>query len=260
MILHSPTERGEVIKALTRLANGHGLEVATSSLPESLGVDFCWMPDHTDGWYGIQRKELHDFLASVDDGRLTREIAQMKAGVLHPLLAFEGRIQLSTSGQVLTRGRGPNVEWERLMKQFLTLAHHGVQVMYTNSATDTARLIMVAYWWSQSPDHGTGTNRPKPSNDWGKLTNRDFQIHMLMGLDGIGRKTADDIITTLGRCPITVDATVDELMTVPGIGKLTARKIVESINGLPDGVVAKRNKPQGSRRVGGKRAKTNDQR
>jgi len=243
MILHSPTERGEVVKSLIRLAEHRDITVLSSGKVEPLGVDYCWMPDHSDAWYGIQRKELHDFIASVNDGRLAKEIAQMKAAIMYPVLAFEGKVQLTNDGQVITKRQAPNVAWSALLKQFLTISSHGVQIMFTNSATATAELIVVAYEWSRNVNHSTGATRPMPANDWGALTNRDFQVHMLQGIDGIGRKTAQDIIDTLGRCPLRVDATMEELLGVPGIGELTARKIIETINGKPATKIAKRGKP-----------------
>lgn len=241
-LFHSPTERGQVISSLSRLTSagyptrgprgGKGTQrvtLASSSAPERYGVDFGWMCEHEDDWRGVQRKEMSDFLASLDDGRLAKEIAQMNAHIIMPTLVLEGRIQVA-NGQVITPRFNDNIEYGSFMRRLLTLANRGVQVFFTNEPSQTAEFIWSYYVWSQRENHDAASTRPKPSNDWGKLTNRDFQVHLLQGLDGVGVKTAKAIIETLGRCPLKVDATVEELMQVPGVGRATARKIVYSIN------------------------------
>lgn len=243
VILHSPTERGEVIRRLTALADD-GLRtkgprggekrmkvrVASSAIPESYGVDFGWLNEDEDDWRGAQRKELSDFLASLDDGRLAREIAQMNAHVIMPMLVLEGRIQVA-QGQVMTPRFRNNIEYGSFMRRLLTIANRGVQVFSTSEAGQTAEFLWAYFVWTQQAGHETASHRPKPAGDWGKPTNLDWQVHLLQGLDGVGAKTAKAIIETLGRCPLRVDSTVEELMQVPGIGRATARKILYSING-----------------------------
>lgn len=228
-IYHSPTERGTVIRTLTRLASDAGVPVKSSGLPEPRGVDFLWL-DAAGDWRGVQRKELSDFLASLDDGRLAREIAQMNAHVTMPTLVLEGRLQYA-NGSLLTKGWTRNVTYASFQRRLLTISNRNVAVFFTHEAAQTAEWIMAFHAWTMQESHETASHRPKPTNDWGKLTNADWQVHLLQGLDGVGAKTAKAIVETLGRCPLKVDATVAELMTVPGVGRATARKIIHSING-----------------------------
>lgn len=228
MILCSPTERAAIRQPLDRLARAHAIDVEISALAERKGVDFAW--HHNGRWWGVQRKELHDFLASLDDGRLTKEIAQMNAHVTMPIVALEGRIALTNDGMVMTKGYGRPITWSSLRRRMLTVQSRGIGVFQTDGHAGTAELIVDLYEWSMAEGHTTATTRPKPTADWGKLTNRDFQVHLLTSLPDVGRKTAEAIIDTLGRCPVRIDATVAELMTVPGIGRVMARKIVNTIN------------------------------
>lgn len=235
MILHSPTERGEVIRRLTALCaaprpKALKIPVACSSIPEPMGVDFAWFSDAEDEWHGVQRKELSDFLASLDDGRLAKEISQMNAHVIMPTLVLEGRVQIA-SGHVMTGRFKNDIPYGGFMKRLITINHRGVQVFFTGEAGQTAEFIHAYYQWTMEASHETASHRPKPTGDWGKPSNHDWQVHLLQGLDGVGAKTANAIIDTLERCPLRVDATVEELMRVPGVGRATARKIIHSING-----------------------------
>lgn len=244
-ILHSPTERARVVEAVAKAAAAANLDpalsVEVSSLAEPRGVDFLWrgyaLIGDGDGearvqgaWHGVQRKELNDLLASFDDGRLSKEIAQMAASVALPHLLIEGRVSADLNGELVTNSWGRGITISGLRKRLLTIASRGVHVSWTRDIRDTADAVVDAYLWSQQRDHATGRSRPKPRSDWGRPTNLDFQVHLLEGLPGVGVGTARKIIETLGRCPVRVDATVDELVAVPGVGKATAQKIL-SING-----------------------------
>ncbi len=227
MILHSPTERGAVVKSLVREAAVVDIEVTSSAMCEKRGVDFLW---HEQGqWWGVQRKELHDLLASFDDGRLTKEIAQMSASVTMPHLVIEGRIQVDNEGWLVTKGFGRQVSIVGLRKRLLTIGYRGVFLSYTASARETGAMIVDTYMWSQSASHSTAATRPAAVGAWGTPTNRDYQLHLLQGLPDVGPKLAGAILDHFGRCPLVLDLTERELTTVPGIGRVKARKILASI-------------------------------
>ena len=229
MILHSPTERGTVITALHKLGKQHKVKVASSGIVEAKGVDYAWL-DHEDEWHGVQRKELKDFMASLDDGRLTKEVHQMNASVRMPLLVLEGRIQIR-DGKVMVARYTRDMTFASFQRRLLTLAGRGVMTVFASEPQLTAETIMAYYLWSQSDSHTTAITRPKPQNDWGKPTNRDWQVYLLQGIDGMGVTRANAILDTLGYCPLQVVASVEELMQVPGIGKKMAEKIIGSVNG-----------------------------
>lgn len=233
MIAASTTERGTVVETLRQLADSAGVAVTRSWLPETLGLDYAWVDVH-DNWTGVQRKELNDYVASLRDGRLSREIAQMCSETSNPVLVVEGRMMVSGragEGVVALRGHGPGVAYSGVIKQMLTIANTGIRVLFTEDERRTAEVIMAAFKWSMVATHSTGANRPAPTNDWGKPTNRDWQVHLLQGIDGVGRKTAEAILDTLGYCPLRVTASEEELRSVPGIGKVLARRIIASVNG-----------------------------
>lgn len=232
MILVSPTERPRIIHALQdaikrlRATTGEDIPVERSSSPEKRGVDFLWRANNQ--WWGVQRKELHDLLASFDDGRLKLELAQMRAAVTMPHLVVEGRIAASNEGMLMTDGWGRPVSLSSLRHRMLTVQYEGVAVDYVRDVNGTASLIVDAYLWSHKANHSTAQTRPKPKSDWGRLSNKDYQMHLLQGLPEVGPKMAESIIDTLG-FPLTLNATEAELQTVPGVGPATARKIVKAL-------------------------------
>lgn len=229
VILHSPTERDKITSRLLEAAAFQQITVEASSLCEPRGVDFLWRGHG--GWYGVQRKELNDLFASFDDGRLSKEIGQMRGSLVMPWLLIEGRIVADLEGNVTTSGFGRPRKVAMLRKQLLTIAREGVHVGYASGIRDTVTQILEGYAWSQAKTHTTGKGRPAPNNRWGKPSNRDYQRHLLMGLPGVGATMADAILDHFGGCPLQMMVDEAALCEVPGIGRKKARQILDGIGG-----------------------------
>lgn len=220
-----------MVEALRAAARRSALDVESSPRVETAGCDFLWR--NNGQWWGVQRKELNDFIASLNDGRLTKEVGQMKASVALPVVVIEGKIRFihgvlaSSSGY----GRGREITEDGWQGRLLSLMHMGVHVQYTADRDDTARWVCAYYGWSSRPDHHTASTRPMERSDyWGNVSNEDFQMHMLTSLPGIGPKLALRIIRTVGM-PLTLGVGVDELMMVEGLGAKKAQQIVKVFNG-----------------------------
>lgn len=208
----------------------------TSALPEQYGVDILFSVKSQ--WVGIQRKEINDLVASVHDGRLSRELAMMKRCSLS-ILAIEGKPQWTMDGELMGRGMNGNgrsndngngagrVKWTKSQHRGLcfSVSSQGVWVTTTDSASDTVEYAQQLEAWLRKEKHSLLVNRPGPETVWGRPDNRDFQRHLIMGLPGIGSDIAERIIDTVGM-PFGMRVTVEELMTVPGIGKKRAEQIV----------------------------------
>lgn len=232
VIWHSPTERGEIIRHLGRYSGGN---IKSSGIPESRGVDYVW--EHNDTWHGVQRKELSDFLASLQDGRLAKEIGQMRASITMPMLVIEesaGQPQWAhpheLDGGTWAGYTGRPITWAALQKILLTIRAQGIGIAATSGPRQTAQWIVAMRDWSMKETHSI-KGRPTPKDDWGNATNRDWQMHLLTALDGIGPKTANAILDHLGESPIKVTVDEQTLCQIPGIGAVTARRIIHSING-----------------------------
>lgn len=199
----------------------------TSSLPEQYGVDVLFSAKGQ--WVGIQRKEVNDLVASVHDGRLSRELSMMKRCSL-AVLVVEGKPTWTMDGELMGRGNGNGKNGGRWTKQqhrglCFSVSSQGVWVMTTDSAADTVQFAQQLEQWLRKEKHSLLVNRPGPETVWGRPDNRDFQRHLIMGLPGIGSDIAERIIDTVGM-PFGMRVTVEELMQVPGIGKKRAEQIV----------------------------------
>lgn len=191
-----------------------------SSIPERYGCDFIFGADS--GLYGVQRKEYNDFVASVMDGRLGKELGQM-VSLQQGMLCIEGRPQWTEDGMWLGRTR-----WSRASHfgYLWGVRARGVWVEYTDSPAETAALVTMWERWVNKPEHGSLVVRGgPPAPAWGKASNVEFQEWMLQSMPGVGAKVAHAIVETLG-CPLAWKVGVEELMSVPGIGKVRAEKLI----------------------------------
>lgn len=200
---------------------------ASSLITESYGVDFLW--DSALGMVGVQRKQFpSDFLASMHDGRLNVEYAQMKE-LSMAVLMIEGTPHWTTEGRLI-RGRNDKRNgWTKSQhRNYLhSVQLRGIHVVYTDNVTDSIQYLMDLSVWTNKVDHHSLDTRPGPSGSgWARVTNRDYQVHLLTSLPNVGPKTAKAILDVVGM-PFLLTATREELMAVPGVGAKMADRIIK---------------------------------
>jgi ERCC4-type nuclease len=198
----------------------------TSTLPEKYGVDFLWFAK---GWCGVQRKEVKDLAASLRDGRLGREVAQM-GPLRQRLLVVEGMLE-QVGASILYRHQNlmSLAQWQSTL---WGLQEQNIKILFTRNKAETAMAVDAFERWTKKERH-TALAKTRDSvrvNSWGKSTDRDFQIHMLTGIPGVGRGTAEAVVDHFGGMPITWTVTEDELCQVPGIGKVKAQRMVNALS------------------------------
>jgi len=220
-IFVAPSERHP---ALTKLAD------KVSNLPEKYGCDIIWRAHNQ--WWGVQRKEIKDFIASILDGRLAKEVGQMQGHVSLPIVAIEGKVQWSDNGTLMHSSYGKPVTKAQYNGMLFSLMLKGVQVMFTANPQETADLCRHLAEWSQKETHNSMDRRPGPdqASVWGKATNMDWAKHLLQGFPGIGPQVASDIIKHFGRVPLQWTVTPAELLKVPGVGPTRAKALIESFD------------------------------
>lgn len=213
-MLVAPTERG-AIAALGK----------SSSLPEKFGADVLWFARGKK--WGVQRKEVKDLRASVEDGRLGKEVGQARAAGVHLVVAVEGRVHWSTDGVWMDPwGRPWNKHgWWGVQ---VAVQNMGAWVVWTEDAQDTAAFIRGHQLWTEKARHESLMSRPGPKGVWGtQATNRDFAVHLLTSFPGVGVELAGRMYDAFGRAPLKWDVGEDELAQVAGLGKGKIRKLLE---------------------------------
>lgn len=224
-ILISPAERHPAILSLGE----------THSLPETVGCDILWSAY---GLCGVQRKAVSDLLASVDDGRLPMEVAQMKASLRVGVVVIEGRIAytgtaddsvlLGQYGQQWTRGRLESLE--------MSIMAEGIWVRHSTDERDTARVVMSVAKWTSKPEHRTVSSFPKTNlSKWGTAENDDWLVRVLSSFPGISVTRARGIVgrwreihPESNQSPLGWRMGYEELLSVPGIGPPTVKKLLEA--------------------------------
>jgi ERCC4-type nuclease len=198
----------------------------TSLVPEQYGVDFLFSSTEF-GLVGVQRKELKDFVASVQDGRLSKELGMMKRLGL-AMLVLEGRPTWTNDGLLtLTSTR-----WS--MSQHLgtlwSVQLSGCWTSTTSTAQETSTLISAFMRWTAKPRHIGLESRPGPAADeWGKVGNREWGIHLLQGFRGIGPVQAAAIYDHYRSVPLMWKVGLLDLLDVPGIGNTRAERLLEAL-------------------------------
>jgi ERCC4-type nuclease len=199
-----------------------------SLVPEDYGSDFLWASP-VFGLVGVQRKEASDFVASVMDGRLDKELAQMKQLGLS-LLILEGRTSWTNDG-LATWTRS---QWRvsQHLGKLWSIQLNGCWVVTTTTVAETSTSISAFMRWTSKPRHIGGHARPGPEPDeWGKVGNREWAIHLLQGFKGIGPKQAAAIFDHFDGVPMSWDCDTLDLLEVPGIGEKRADQLMEALRG-----------------------------
>lgn len=221
-MLVSPTEHHPAFAGIGKV----------SSIPEKFGADFL-VNARGVGVIGVQRKEVRDFVASLIDGRLSKEISQMcHHAIDRAILVIEGELRWSGDGILLMRGWGARSlhrdSWYALM---FSLMMEGVMVLQTETAGETAQLLRSLEKWGRKKDHLSLKRRPGASseNEWGIASNREWGIHFLQGLESVGYKTAEMMWERWG-VPMQWTIAEKDLEDLPGIGKVKAKKIWRALS------------------------------
>lgn len=197
----------------------------TSLVPESYGVDYLY---HSPvfGLVGVQRKEIKDLVASVNDGRLAKEVAQMKQ-LQVAMICIEGRLQWSQDGSLTTS----YTRWT--MSQHLGIVFSmqlaGLWIASTASVDETSRLLSAFGRWITKQRHAGVVARPNPKDEWGRAGNRDWGVHLLQSFNGVGAETAGNIFDHFGGIPLQWTVSELDLLDVKGVGKGRAKALIQSL-------------------------------
>jgi ERCC4-type nuclease len=232
MILVSPTEPAS-IRSLGRV----------SPIPERYGGDVVIVSRRL---VVVQRKTVPDLIASVQDGRLAREIPLLRRHA--SLIVLEGLPTWTTDGVMTGTARWPKSAWYGILVS-LSLEHE-IPVVPTQHTADTRDFLLSLSSWMSKPSHTSLIRRPTPKqvSPWRHASDRDVARWILMGLPGVGPHLADAILDTLG-LPIRWTCSLSDLERVPGIGPSRAKSLYAVLGGDDVGQT-RRDHVQSSSRAG----------
>lgn len=181
---------------------------------------------------GVQRKEIRDFVSSVESGRLAQQI-QMMRGLTWKFLLIEGKPKWSLDGEYM------GDKWSKFNKKQLTglmisIQNAGVIVLQAEDATETLRVLEEIEHYLAKPDHKWLNTRAKQGlqieSGWHKPDDRDWLIFLLQGLPGISVTLARRMVDTLGTGILTWSVTEEQLRTVPGLGNGKVKKLMSTLS------------------------------
>lgn len=200
-----------------------------SSLCESNGADII-VPTRK-GFIAYQRKTLPDLSSSLKDGRLYRELAQLRSSqtIYQSILILEYNPQeITIEGQFLNVDLTKQSLWAILAKVQLT----GTYCLHSRNITDTIELFTSVSKYLAKNNSEAIRRINRPSSGWGNINNRDYQIYLLQSFPAIGPTTATAIIDFFGTVPIKWTVTAQQLQQVSGIGKKTAERLISILGSI----------------------------
>jgi Fanconi anemia group M protein len=169
-----------------------------------------------DGLITVERKTAGDFIVSIIDGRLFRQVANLKKNCDHPVLLIEGnpfRTGLKMSRSCI-RGALLNVQtvWK-------------VPVVHSQSIEDSVELMQIMACQFQKM---STVMAPRAGYRPRRLSTR--QLYVLQGFPGIGPHLAKRLLNHFGSVAAVLGASAEKLKGVKGIGAVTAETIREVLD------------------------------
>lgn len=222
--LLSPSESG--------LAKVFGEKAITSTLPEEKGADILSFTKQ--GLVGIQRKSVpHDFISSIDDGRLVRSMELLSKECKFPLLLLEGKLRYFPDGHLYISRKIMSRFTRRQVRGILFDIKYirGVDFDFTEDVEDTAYYINWLTDWMNKEQHLGLFRRPSARGDWFIPSSREIHSWILQSFRGIGPTTAEKMIERFGDIPIRWSCSLEELGEVHGISKAKALELYAILNG-----------------------------
>ena len=164
----------------------------------------------------IERKTGQDLVNSIEDGRLFRQLIIMRRLYQKRLLLIEGAAH--------GRGKISRAAIEGTLTRIS--AYQQIPILFSEGSEMTARLIKRAALQLY------GFTSPQAARTIGVKSTHDFyQIHVLVGIPGVGLARARALIKHFGTLARVFMASADELQKVEGIGSYLARELVGLFRG-----------------------------
>jgi Fanconi anemia group M protein len=164
---------------------------------------------------GVERKEVHDFVGSLLEGRLFQQLKGLRGAYIRPLLVIEGEGLLGISG----------VGQEAIMGALASIvAGFGIPIISTKDDRETASLLLAI----AKREHDEG-RVPAVRGDKGSMSLPERQQFIVEGLPHVSGTLSQRLLAELGSVRGVFNATVEQLIAVKGVGRRTAEEIVRTL-------------------------------
>ena len=159
----------------------------------------------------IERKTANDFLMSIVDGRLFRQLSNLKKYCANPILLIEGNPYETDLNFDPMAIKGALISAQVIWY---------IPVVFSQSKEDTREILMMIGRQDEAYIDVVplrGGYRPK------RLKSK--QLYLLQGLPQVGPMLAKRLIEHFRSVSNIINASTEELMEVEGIGRVSAEKI-----------------------------------
>jgi len=177
-------------------------------------LDNLAIGDYIIGNYIIERKTMEDFASSIIDGRVFKQLKQLK----------------NTGGKVLVIIEGELVDFVKKLDLnvytgaiMTILEDYNIPLLITQSSKETAEFIVtLVKRLSQRKDKYARLRLEKKP-----LELKEIQKYVLAGIPGINTVLAEKLLSEFGSIYAIANAELKELMKVEGIGSQLAKRIYD---------------------------------
>ena len=166
---------------------------------------------------GIERKNTEDFLSSLIDGKLFKQIQRLRDSYSRPILILEGE-------DLFTHR---NINHNAIYGSLASISvDYGIPIMTTKDELETAKLLSVIANREQKEEKKVVAIRGEKT----QMSLYERQQFFVEGLPNISGILAKRLLIHFGSIRDIANATEEELQEVDGIGKNIASEIMRVLN------------------------------
>ena len=166
---------------------------------------------------GVERKNVDDFLQSLIEGKLFRQMSQLRDAYSRPVLILEG-------DNLLTRR---NINHNAIFGSLASITvDFGIPILMTKDPSETADLLNVIAQREQREDKKVVATRGEKR----QMSLMERQQFIVEGLPNVSAVIAKRLLTHFGSIKDIANATEEELLEIKGIGKNIASEIIKLFN------------------------------
>ena len=197
-------------------------EVPSERRELKVGDYFCG-DISTEGTYvgiPVERKEIGDYLRSMNDGRRDEQLYNMSYGFPLSYIVLIGSPSRALRGTKMTL----NAYISSLVGSSLKRSPDGIggQVVTVNLESDTEFVLFLKYLDDKVKEGSFARVPVMQKRSWKP---EELLVYVVSSLPGIGAKTANNLLTHFGSVRGVMNASKEQLMEVDGVGPKKAEEI-----------------------------------